>query len=70
MESTLFFLHIIAWVVGVVSTLYALFLTYWAFNYPGSIEETLDNLKGYSKTFNVKRPWLVSLVCWAFIIAF
>lgn len=70
MESWLLFLNIIAWVVGSLSTLYAIFLTYWAFTYPGSIEELTDKMKGYTKTFNITRPWLIAIICWAFIIAF
>jgi len=70
MESTLLFLHIIAWIVGVISTIYSLFLTYWAFTYTGSLEEIVDSMKGYKKTFNITKPWLIAIICWAFIIAF
>lgn len=70
MEELLLFLHIIAWVFGVLSTLYGAFLTYWAWTYPGSIEELQDKVKGYTKTFNPMKFWAIALVSWAFIIAF
>jgi len=70
MENLLLFLHIIAWVFGIVSTLYASLLTYWAFTYPGSLEEITDKMSGYTKSFRPLRFWGIALVCWAFIIAF
>ena len=70
MESLLIFLHIIAWVFGILSTLYASLLTYWAMTYPGSLEEIADKMKGYTKEFRPFKYFVVSIVCWAFIIAF
>jgi len=70
MENWLLFLHIIAWVFGVISTLYAALLTYMAFTYPGSMEELGDKLKGYTKEFRPLKFYAVALICWAFIIAF
>jgi hypothetical protein len=70
MESLMIFLHIIAWVLGIMSTLYAILLTYWALTYPNSIEELCDKYKGYIKTFKPLKFWAVALVSWAFIIAF
>jgi len=70
MESLLLFLHIIAWVLGVLSTLYAGLLTYRGLTYPGSMEETIDGLGGYTKVFRPMRFWTIALICWAFIIAF
>lgn len=70
MDKFIFFLHIIAWVFGIISTLAASFVTYMGLVYPGSIEQTVDNIKGYNRTFNPFRLWIIALVCWAFIIAF
>jgi len=70
MEILLLFLHIIAWVFGVVSTLYAGLLTYGALTYPGSLQETLDKFEGYTKEFRPLKFYVVALICWAFIIAF
>lgn len=70
MESLLLFLHIISWVIGILSTLYASLLTYWAWTYPGSLEEIGDKINGYTKTFNPFKYWGIALVCWAFVIAF
>lgn len=70
MESLLLFLHIIAWVFGVLSTLYAGLLTYWGLTYSGSIEEMADKFKGYTKVFRPMKFWVIALICWAFIIAF
>jgi hypothetical protein len=70
MDKLILFLTIIAWVIGILSTLYGGLLLFWGLNYPGSLEETFDKMKGYTKTFNPKRPLLVALICWAFIITF
>lgn len=70
MENLMLFLHIIAWVLGVVSTLAALLLTYGALTYEGSIDEIKDKLQGYTKSFHPMKFWIMALICWAFIIAF
>jgi hypothetical protein len=70
MDKLNLFLTIIAWVIGTLSTLYGGLLIYWGLNYPGSLEETIDKLNGYSKVFNPTRPFLIGLICWAFIITF
>lgn len=70
MDKLILFLTIIAWVIGTLSTLYSGFLIYFGLKYPGSIEETIHKMSGYTKDFNPTRPLIVALICWAFIIAF
>ena len=70
MEKLMLFLHIIAWVFAIVSTIYAGLLTFWAITYPGSLDEIMDKAKGYTKTFKPGKFWLIAIICWAFIIAF
>ena len=70
MDKLILFLTIIAWVIGILSTLYSGFLIFWGINYPGSLEETFDKMKGYSKVFRPIKPLIIALICWAFIITF
>jgi len=70
MENLMLFLHIIAWILGVVSTIGAGLLTYGALTYEGSIDEIKDKLQGYTRTFHPLKYYIVAVICWAFIIAF
>jgi hypothetical protein len=70
MEKWIFFFKIIAWVIGTLSTLIGVFIVYAGWGYEGSLEETIDKMKGYKKVFRPVPYLVVSLICWAFIIAF
>ena len=64
------FFKIIAWVLAILSTIWWGLQLFWAITYPGSTEETLDNFRGFTRTFKPMRYFVIALVCWAFIIAF
>lgn len=70
MESSLLFLNIIAWVLAILSTLYLALILYKANTYPGSLEGLGDKLNGFTQVFRPWKPFVVSLICWAFIFAF
>ena len=70
MEKLITFLNIIAWVIGVFSTLYSVLIIYWGITYPGSLEEIFDKLTGVKRTFNPTNSLIIALICWAFIITF
>lgn len=70
MDKLILFLTIIAWVIGTLSTLYGGLLLFWGLKYPGSLEEAIDKINGYTKVFRPMRPLVVALICWAFIITF
>lgn len=70
MEKLILFLKIIAWCGAVASTILSAFCIYGNFTYPGSVDETLDKLRGIKRSYPVW-PWLIiAIICWAFIIAF
>jgi hypothetical protein len=70
MDNLIFFFKIIAWVIGVVSTLLGTIIFCLGIIYSGSAEELLDNVRGYTKVFRSLRFFIIALICWAFIIAF
>lgn len=70
MDNFIFFLHILAWPLAIFCTLVGIVTLVNGLNYPGSIEETLDRLKGFRKTFHPIKFFVIALICWAFIIAF
>jgi hypothetical protein len=70
MNIILTFLVIVAWVLGPLTLLIGGLHIYWAGQYPGSLEQMIDRLGGYTKVFQPFR-WLgMSLLCWAYIIAY
>jgi hypothetical protein len=69
MDKLILFLTIIAWVFGVISTVYGALLLDYGMKYPGSLEETLDKFNGYTKVFNPIKFFTIAIVCFAFIIA-
>lgn len=70
MEKFIFFLKIIAWVFGIISTVFSLMCIYGTIKYPGSVDETIDKLQGVSRSYPVTRWLVIAVLCWAFIIAF
>jgi len=70
MENWILFFKIIAWVIGVLSTLIGLFIICAGWGYEGSLEQIIDKMNGYTKVFKPLPFLLTSLICWAFIIAF
>jgi hypothetical protein len=70
MDNLIFFLHIIAWPVAVFCSILGLVALNASLKYPGSIQETLDKLKGIKRTFQPIKFFIIALICWAFIIAF
>lgn len=70
MDSLILFLKIIAWPTGIVSTLIGAFALYSAITYPNSLQEAIDKFQGIKRTFNPLRFFIISIICFAFIIAF
>ncbi len=69
MDSLIFFLHIIAWIFGVCSTLLLILRIVGAATY-SKIDKLLDDIKGQKRSWPVMWPAIISIICWAFIIAF
>lgn len=70
MNNLIFFLHILAWPIAILYTISTIISFFSGINYPGSLEETIDRMNGIRKTFNPFKPFVIALICWAFIIAF
>lgn len=70
MDNLILFFKIIAWPVGIVSFLIGAFTLYLGIGYPGSIEETIDKLKGVKKIYYPWKFFIIAVICFAFIIAF
>ncbi len=70
MEKWILFFKIFAFVIGTVSTIVGLLVAYMALKYEGSIQQSIDNLSGYTRVFRPIPFLVVALICWAFIIAF
>ena len=69
MEKLILFLHIIAWVLGICSTLLLILRIIGALTY-SKTDELIDKLKGQKTTYPIIWPSIISVICWAFIIAF
>ncbi len=70
MENFLFFLHILAWPIAIIGTILGVLTFYLAIKYPGSIEESIDALKGQRTVYKPFRLLVPAFIAWAFIIAF
>ncbi len=69
MDKLILFLTIIAWIFGVICSFCACAVIYLGMKYPGSIEETMDKIRGYKKVFQPIKFFVIAIICWAFIIA-
>lgn len=70
MDKFLLFLKIIAWILAIGSTLIFSVCVYLTFQYPGSVDELMDKLKGVRRSYPLM-PWLITMIItWSFIIAF
>jgi hypothetical protein len=69
MENLITFFKIIAWVLGIGSSLLLIFRIIGAATYT-QIDELRDQMNGIKRTFPIMWPAIIALVCWAFIIAF
>lgn len=63
------FLNIIAWVVGIASSIVLLLRILGAATY-SEVDQIRDKMNGIRRTWPVMWPGLIALICWAFIIAF
>lgn len=70
MDNLIFFFKIIAWPAAIFCTIVGIMSLIALLRYPGSIEETIDKLKGIRKTFHPIKFFVIALICWAFIISF
>lgn len=70
MDNFIFFLHLLAWPAAIFCSIAAVLTTIATLNYPDSLEGTIDKMNGIKKTFTPFKPFIIALVCWAFIIAF
>jgi len=62
------FLTIVAYVLGSASTLVLLVKIFQALTYT-ELERIRDELCGLRRTFPAIKPFIVALLCWAFIVA-
>lgn len=65
-----YFIVVLAWVFAPLSTFYFGAMLYWNATYPGSLEETLDRYQGFTKSWNPTKPFIVAVICWAYIVAY
>lgn len=70
MDKLIFFLKIVAWVVGIITTVLSASAIFGAMTYPGSIQELKDRANGKMVTFPLFKWLIPAIICWAFIIAF
>jgi len=70
MDKLLNFFTIIAWILGILSTLGFGLCTYKNITYPGSNEELFDHLQGIKKEWPGGRYLLIAIICWVFIFSF
>ena len=61
---------IVCWVVAPLATFSFGSTWYSAMKYPGSLEQRLDRIQGYTKTYQPLKPAILALVTWSFIIAY
>lgn len=64
------FFTIVAWVLGIISTLICGGAIYLNITYEGSEEYWRDKLNGKSRTYKFGPYLIIAILCWAFIIAF
>lgn len=70
MEKLILFLKFIAWATALVSTIFT-FLTIWGtLTYPGSVDESIDKLKGLRTEYPIFKWFVAAVISWAFIFAF
>jgi hypothetical protein len=66
----LVFINIIAWIIGVLATIVFAYSFFRALTYPNSTEEMFDVIRtGYKSVYRPARPFIIALICWAWIIA-
>lgn len=61
------FITIIAWIFGVLSTIFTLARIYGYYTY-SEMDELRDALKGQKATFPVVIPGSIAIICWAWVI--
>jgi hypothetical protein len=62
------FITVIAWIFGVLSTLFTLLRVHGYCTYT-ELERALDNFKGVKVTFPIHTSGIIAIVCWAWIIS-
>ena len=70
MEKLILFTKIIAWIFGILSTIFFGITLYMSTVYPGSVDEMLDKIKGVKAVYPYGRWFIIAIICWAFIIVF
>ena len=68
MDTLILFITIIAWVIGVGTTLFTI-LRIIAYNSYTDLDRALDGIKGVKASFPVTGLLITATVCWAWIIA-
>ena len=61
------FITVLAWVFGIVNTLFFIVTLFKAITYENSITKTIDDMKGIKRTFHYTKPFVIAVVCWAWI---
>ncbi len=62
------FFTILAWVFGTTSTLLLLFRIIGYFIYT-DLDKNIDEIKGIRRTFPITKPFIVSVISWAWILS-
>jgi len=70
MEKLVLFLTVLAWIFGILSTVIFLGAVYLNVTYIGSLQESLDALRGKTRTYRAGVWLLIAIICWTFIIVF
>lgn len=70
MDKFITFVTVVAWVVGIASTLYTAIMVFAKLTYTERDALFDAALRGIKRTFPVARPALLATICWAWVIAF
>ena len=69
MEKLITFITIIAWVMGVVSTVAFGLRVYGFFTYT-ELDKAMDAINGIHRRFPVMTSAITALVCWTWVLTF
>ena len=68
MSTLLSFSIILAWIFGIISTLWAALLIFAHMSY-SEFDKLRDNIRGYERVYNFRPYVIVAIVCWAWILS-
>lgn len=68
-EKIITFITIVAWVLAVGSTIMVVLRLYMQSTYT-ELHEALDSIKGFKRSWPVKKPLIAAIISWAWIFTF